>query len=132
MKDSEIVIDKDAPAWTPERLARAIAQVCSALRSHLEARTRQLSDEIRRYPTPIARCDEQLPKLIEQRAHVLNRIKVLGTFEAGRLARPDRSGIGPLRQFLRDYPASDDDVEMLAVSRLKEALSAFPGPERLS
>ena len=26
MKDSEIVIDKDAPAWTPEMFARAIVR----------------------------------------------------------------------------------------------------------
>jgi hypothetical protein len=31
----------------------------------------QLSDEIRRYPTPIARCDEQLTGLIERRAALL-------------------------------------------------------------
>ena len=30
-----------------------------------------LSDEIRRYPTPIARCDEQLTELIERRARLL-------------------------------------------------------------
>jgi hypothetical protein len=37
----------------------------------LEQRIAQLSDEIRRYPTPIARCDEQLTALIEQRAKLL-------------------------------------------------------------
>ena len=31
-------------------------------------RLAELSDEIRRYPTPIARCDEQLTGLLEQRA----------------------------------------------------------------
>ena len=30
-----------------------------------------LSDEIRRYPTPIARCDEQLTELLERRARLL-------------------------------------------------------------
>jgi hypothetical protein len=37
----------------------------------LEQRIAELSDEIRRYPTPIARCDEQLTALIEQRAKLL-------------------------------------------------------------
>jgi len=38
---------------------------------YLEQRIAELSDEIRRYPTPIARCDVQLTGLIEQRAKLL-------------------------------------------------------------
>ena len=34
---------------------------------YLEQRIAELSREIRDYPTPIARCDEQLTALIEQR-----------------------------------------------------------------
>ena len=37
----------------------------------LDARIAALSDEIRRYPTPIARCDEQLTELLERRARLL-------------------------------------------------------------
>lgn len=36
----------------------------------LERRLAELSDEVRNYPTPIARCDEQLPALLEERARV--------------------------------------------------------------
>jgi hypothetical protein len=36
----------------------------------LEARLRQLNEEIRSYPQPIARCDAQLAGLIEQRSEV--------------------------------------------------------------
>ena len=36
-------------------------------RQSLERRLAELSDEIRRYPTPIARCDEQLADLLERR-----------------------------------------------------------------
>jgi chorismate mutase len=32
-----------------------------------------ISEEIRRYPTPIARCDEQLTALLEQRARLLSK-----------------------------------------------------------
>ncbi len=31
----------------------------------------ELSEEIRRYPTPIARCDEQLTALIEERSRLI-------------------------------------------------------------
>jgi len=40
------------------------------MRSHLEQRLQALSDEVRYYPTPIARCDEQLTALLETRADV--------------------------------------------------------------
>jgi hypothetical protein len=36
-----------------------------------EERIAELSEEIRSYPAPIARCDEQLAALIEQRTDLL-------------------------------------------------------------
>ena len=39
--------------------------------TELDARIAELSDEIRRYPGPIARCDEQLTELLERRARLL-------------------------------------------------------------
>ena len=41
----------------------------------LERRIAELSDEIRHYPTPIARCDEQLTALIEERTRLLNLLQ---------------------------------------------------------
>ena len=38
-------------------------------------RIAELSEEIRNYPTPIARCDEQLTELIEERSRLLNELK---------------------------------------------------------
>ena len=37
-------------------------------------RIEELSAEIRNYPTPIARCDEQLTALIEERSRLLHEI----------------------------------------------------------
>ena len=39
--------------------------------AELDAMIATLSDEIRGYPTPIARCDEQLTELLERRAKLL-------------------------------------------------------------
>ena len=39
--------------------------------AELDAMIAGLSDEIRGYPTPIARCDEQLTELLERRAKLL-------------------------------------------------------------
>jgi len=45
------------------------------MRRHLERQLEELSAQIRSYPTPIARCDEQLADLIERRARVLERLR---------------------------------------------------------
>ena len=41
----------------------------------LAQRIDELSEEIRLCPTPIARCDEQLTALIEERARLLNELR---------------------------------------------------------
>ena len=44
------------------------------MRAGLQRRIDELSEEIRRYPTPIARCDEQLAALIEERSFLLSQL----------------------------------------------------------
>jgi hypothetical protein len=44
-------------------------------RQVLERRLAELSDEIRHYPTPIARCDDQLLDLLERRSQVLAKLR---------------------------------------------------------
>ena len=46
-------------------------------RQALEQRLAELSAEIRRYPTPIARCDEQLLDLLERRSAALAELRDL-------------------------------------------------------
>ncbi len=50
----------------------------------LERRLAELSSEVRNYPTPIARCDEQLPALIEERARVLAALQRLQSVPSDR------------------------------------------------
>ena len=40
-------------------------------------RIAELSEEIRNYPTPIARCDEQLTALLEERSLLLSKLEIL-------------------------------------------------------
>ena len=42
-------------------------------------RIEELSEEIRNYPTPIARCDEQLTALIEERSRLLDELRQPGS-----------------------------------------------------
>jgi len=44
------------------------------MRRELQRRIDELSREIRDYPTPIARCDEQLSGLIDERARLLQQL----------------------------------------------------------
>jgi chorismate mutase len=47
------------------------------MRTELLKRIEELSREIRHYPTPIARCDLQLPALIEERAALTAKLAAL-------------------------------------------------------
>jgi hypothetical protein len=60
------------------------------LKNQLERRIAELSEEIRSYPTPIARCDEQLPALLEERSRLIQELKNLST--CGPLAVWDNDG----------------------------------------
>jgi uncharacterized small protein (DUF1192 family) len=41
----------------------------------LEKRIAEISDEIRHYPGPIARCDEHLAALLEERARLISQLQ---------------------------------------------------------
>ena len=41
----------------------------------IEKRITELSEEIRHYPGPIARCDEHLPALLEERARLMSQLQ---------------------------------------------------------
>jgi uncharacterized small protein (DUF1192 family) len=46
-------------------------------KAELQQRIAELSEEIRSYPTPIARCDLHLPALLEERARLLAQLNTL-------------------------------------------------------
>lgn len=93
--------------------------LCAQLRSHLQARATELSAEVRHYPGPIARCDDQLPKLLEQRTHAYAMLRALDE------AAPE--GVPPapaLRELLLASGRTDDDTEAALRAALLEALDA--------
>ena len=76
-----------------------------ALKRRLEARYAEISAEISHYPAPIARCDEQLTALIEQRARVAQAMQGIN-------ALPDEPRGAIVRQLesLLDTPASTGEI----------------------
>lgn len=43
--------------------------------TYLKRRLAELNEEIRRYPGPIARCDQHLPALLEERARLIAELE---------------------------------------------------------
>ena len=64
--------------------ARALRELCDEIRADLAGRSAALSEAVRRYPTPIARCDEQLAGLLETRAEVLRLLDCAAAPEGDR------------------------------------------------
>ena len=94
----------------------------SELALRLRARFRALSGEMRSYPTPIARCDEQLTRLIEQRDTVRAELERIAELDAG-------GGVATatgdaLEAFAVDGTADDDGLAAVR-SRLADALSSI-------
>jgi hypothetical protein len=96
-----------------------VGEAWDALLGHLETRFRQCCDELRHYPTPIARCDDQLPKLIEQRDHARAELeRMTATARTATSATADAA-----QRFLAAATPTDDDTEILLRSHLKAAAS---------
>jgi hypothetical protein len=100
-----------------------LAELWAGLKAHLANRFQELNAEIRHYPTPIAHCDDQLPKLIEQRDHVRAELERMAALEAGPAASaaPPREDVAG---FLGAAAVSDDDAELELRARLEAALAA--------
>ena len=93
---------------------------------HLEARNRELNAEVAHYPTPIARCDVQLSKLLEQRARLYRELEGAESIGAlppagGALAR----WLDGVEHFVLSAQADCDDADELALLRdLKRAIAS--------
>jgi glutaredoxin len=87
----------------------------------LEAKYRTLNEEIRNYPTPIARCDEQLAKLLEERDALRRQLEA----QALRVYwRPGCSSCVKVKEFLSqlgvDYESIDVAARPEAMAELAE------------
>ena len=46
-------------------------------KEEIERRLAELNEEIRHYPGPIARCDQHLPALLEERSRLIEQLNEL-------------------------------------------------------
>ncbi len=108
--DADFATGPAGPAW-------------SALSRWLDERGLALREEVRDYPTPIARCDVQLTKLLEHRGAVNAALGRMRALEAAGGDFPTREGVAAL---LARGPATDDPVEALLRDKLRASLYALP------
>jgi hypothetical protein len=118
---------REPPPQTKATVATdPLFEAWEALKRYLESRSGALTEEVRYYPTPIARCDEQLSKLLEQRAHALNQLRRMVEQDSEDRAHPERPSLVFLHKFIDSYDPSDDEIEMRIVSRLRAARAERP------
>jgi hypothetical protein len=113
---------------SPDRVLDPVVAAWSELKIYLDRRSKELSEEVRNYPTPIARCDEQLTKLIEQRSGAIDQLKLLLEAAPTRSGRLGRRRLAAFEAYLmrpRAFP--DDEIEIALRSRLRAALSGLRG-----
>ena len=99
----------------------AVREEWDALQRYLELRAKDLCNEVRHYPTPLARCDVQLTKLIEQRTYALESLRRFTQTEAG--SDSATPSLAAMRGFVAEFWCADDELEAGLVTRLKTALA---------
>jgi hypothetical protein len=116
----------------PNAHSREIMAAWSALRDYLRRLSEELSEEVRAYPAPLARCDVQLTRLIEERTRAIEQLKVLSAADP----RRSETALASL-EFLLAEPQvhADDELEGAIRTRLSAAIeslrvqrSGAPGP----
>ena len=93
---------------------QSIPAIWADLQRHLQTRVARLNAEISHYPTPIARCDQHLAALLEQRSALYARLQQMDELA---------TAIRALESFLAAPADNADDLETALRTRLSEALS---------
>ena len=99
----------------------------TALRRHLESKNRAINAEVAHYPTPIARCDVQLSKLLEQRAQVYRELERIAQIsEAASFDRVGEQWLRAVDRFAANgEPDAEDGIEIALRIELKRAIGSL-------
>src|SRR5882762_4302637 len=103
-------------------MADRVDAAWAALRDCLDARSHALQDEVRTYPTPIARCDEQLTQVIEQRDTAFRQLRAAAELDAIRAAVACGEWLLRLHEFAARLDPADDPLLAAQRARLVAAL----------
>ena len=95
-----------------------IGEAWEAIAARLQARKRELVAAVRDYPTPIARCDIQLPEAIERRDLAARDCADALELEEKRAVMDDREWRERTRALARRLAATDDPALRAACEKL--------------
>ncbi|HYS15217.1 MAG TPA: hypothetical protein VEN28_18090 [Burkholderiaceae bacterium] len=104
-------------------MADRVDAAWAGLRDCLDARSHALQDEVRTYPTPIARCDEQLTHVIERRDTAFRQLRAAAELDGIRAAVASREWRSRLRDFAASLDPADDPILAAQRARLVAALA---------
>lgn len=123
-----IVSVEVAPRALAEPTLDPVFTAWHALHEYLERRSKALCDEVRNYPTPIARCDVQLTKLIEQRTRAIETLGLAQAADPARDGHADRRWLAALDALLRSAPGeAEDNAEASLRAALQAAIAGMNG-----
>ncbi len=109
----------------------SVAALCASLEARLRDRVSELAQAVRNYPTPMARCDDQLTGLLERRSRVLeagNQIQALGVGIGGGSLEEAASTLAALDACISALVPGDLDEPFAA--RFAESLASLRGQWR--
>jgi hypothetical protein len=100
----------------------SLSTLHARLGAELRARAATLAREVRDYPTPIARCDDQLSGLLERRGRVFRALEAIEAIET-LTADEAAAALAALEACAATLEADDLDATFMALWR--EALDAL-------
>jgi hypothetical protein len=101
-------------------MAKRLDHAWKSLRQRLEERCRSLHEAVRAYPTPIARCDEQLPQAIEERDSAFRELRAVQALDEARR----RLSAAEWRERLREFAAATRRYDDAALCAARERVIA--------
>ena len=99
----------------------ALRPIGEEIRRHLVDRINATNEEIRDYPTPIARCDEQLTQLIEQRTGIFRELRRLDAAADKSLVGSDYAAL--IEECIGSPAFANEEAAQAIRTRLAAALS---------
>jgi hypothetical protein len=107
---------------TPHENAYRLAALRDRIKAVLESERRQLLEEIRTYPTPIPRCDQQFNHLIERRELLVAELSRLDAAAGSGAATAD--GGASLDAFISSSHCLAAELKLQLAAALHDGLDA--------
>jgi hypothetical protein len=103
-----------------DELAHRVTATQECIRALLASERRQILEEIRNYPTPIPRCDQQFNHLIDRRELLVQELARLDAATGSSLAPSDRGA--RLDAFIDSCACLDAELKLRLQTSLRDGV----------